>query len=97
MRPMRNDSGTLDAYAWPGGYPLVYTTRDNATICPACANRPDYSLEAESPDAFTNNQVDDWHTLVSVDIHWEGEPETCEECNCQIASAYGPVEEASPS
>lgn len=24
------------AYAWPGGYPIYYVTRDGAALCPHC-------------------------------------------------------------
>src|SRR5689334_3778894 len=27
----------LEAYAWPGGYPLIYLCRDGEIVCPACA------------------------------------------------------------
>lgn len=37
----RDDDGQLSAYAWPGGYPIFYATRDGLTICPKCANDPD--------------------------------------------------------
>lgn len=29
---------------------------------------------------------------VAYDIHWEGEAITCDNCNTEIESAYGPVE-----
>jgi hypothetical protein len=35
--------GTLPAVAWPGGYPIVYYTRDGLTVCPRCANDADTS------------------------------------------------------
>ena len=34
------DNGTLPAFAFPGGYPIIYYTKDGCCICPACANRP---------------------------------------------------------
>lgn len=34
----RNDDGTLPAYAWPGGYPIIYILADGEILCPACAN-----------------------------------------------------------
>lgn len=30
---------------------------------------------------------------VASDIHWEGDALQCEQCNAQIDSAYGPVDE----
>jgi len=32
----RNKDGTLIAYAWPGGYPVLYADGFNATLCPDC-------------------------------------------------------------
>jgi hypothetical protein len=40
---MRDADGRLPAYAWPGGYPVEYLTRDGLVICPECANRADTS------------------------------------------------------
>lgn len=48
----RNDDGTLPAYAWPGGYPLVYYTRDGLTVCPKCANDPDTSDPVVAQDVY---------------------------------------------
>lgn len=30
----------------------------------------------------------------AVDVHWEGDPISCDDCQCEIESAYGPVESA---
>ena len=68
----------LDAYAWPGGYPILWIadidTRDCATLCAACA--------ASERDAGTVQ------TLIP-DIYWEGPPEICDGCGAEIESAYG--------
>lgn len=29
------------AYAWPGGYPIVYLSADGSDWCPPCANQTD--------------------------------------------------------
>lgn len=34
---------TLPAYAWPGGYQMIYFTHDGSIVCPACANDVDTS------------------------------------------------------
>ena len=34
------------------------------------------------------------HNVVAYDVHWEGDPLVCEECNDEIESAYGPIEAA---
>ncbi len=70
------------AFAWPGGYPIVYYTADNAVLCPDCANGKNGS------EAGSKHEDPQWR-LVACDVHWEGPPETCEHCNAQIESAYG--------
>lgn len=40
---MRLDDGTLPAFAWPGGYQMLYWTADGAEVCPKCANKTDTS------------------------------------------------------
>jgi hypothetical protein len=37
--PERTKSGDLPAYAWPGGYPLYYLDKEDAVLCPTCANK----------------------------------------------------------
>ena len=34
----RDSDGSLTAYAWPGGYPVLYLSRDGCTLCPSCAD-----------------------------------------------------------
>jgi hypothetical protein len=81
----RNGQGQLDAYAWPGGYPIVYFAGDGGVICPTCANTRDYFI-APTPHA------DQQWLLVAADIHWEGPPLQCDGCNADIESAYGEPE-----
>ena len=83
MRIARNSNGKLDAYAWPGGYPLIYMCADGDVLCPACANGENGSEASELPDTPR-----DWR-LIDVDVHWEGPPEQCAHCGAQIESAYG--------
>lgn len=79
----REDNGKLPAYVWPGGYPIVYTCADGGCLCPACANRENGSEASEDKDAPA-----DWR-LIAADIHYEGEPITCDHCGAEIESAYG--------
>jgi hypothetical protein len=44
--------GTLPAYAWPGGYPIVYYTTDGLTVCAVCANDPDTSDPVADADIY---------------------------------------------
>jgi hypothetical protein len=71
----------LEAYAWPGGYPLFHLVADGGILCagPQCANGP----ESRADDA-----AEDWRVIAS-DVHWEGEPLHCDHCGRSIESAYG--------
>jgi len=77
--------GSFPAYAWPGGYPVIYVARDGAVFCAKCANGENGS------DAHVGGADDDWR-IDGWAIHWEGQPEVCCHCNAEIESAYGPVE-----
>ena len=70
-----------DFYAWPGGYPLYYLSKDNSVLCPSCLNNHfDESLEEEdNPEWF----------IVAYEINWESTDLYCEHCNQLISPAYG--------
>jgi hypothetical protein len=74
----RLSDGTLPHFA-DGGYPIVYLTADGGFLCPFCANR------SEAREGHEDKQ---WN-LVGCDIHWEGPPAVCDNCNAEIDSAYG--------
>ena len=69
----RNEDGTLPAFAWPGGYTLIYYTRDGETVCADCANR----------------EVDDSQAVIGQDIYWEGPALDCGDCGKVLESSYG--------
>jgi hypothetical protein len=71
-------------YAFPGGYPIILIMVDGETICAKCA-RDNYRLIS---DATRNNSRDGWQAA-GTDIHWEGEPLNCANCNATTESAYG--------
>ncbi len=77
----RNDDGTLPAHAWPGGYTLIYFTRDGETVCAKCANR----------------EVDESQAVIGQDVYWEGATMQCGDCNADIESSYGDPEEGEVS
>jgi len=83
MKLQRNDNGKFPAYAWPGGYPIIYVCADGGVLCPDCANGENGSEASESSDAPS-----DWR-MEGTDIHWEGAPELCDHCGAIIESAYG--------
>ena len=88
MEVTRDENWKLAAYAWPGGYPVFYLTTDGGVLCAGneCANG------TESIACSENCLEDDGWRVIAGDIHWEGEPLTCDHCNGEIESAYGPVE-----
>lgn len=86
MRPslqkIKDDNdGKFPAYAWPGGYPIIYIANDGETVCADCMNDPsnaDWAFDKDSHDR-----------VVGWDIYYEGPPEHCVNCNAEIESAYG--------
>lgn len=69
------EGGKLPAYAWPGGYPVLYLDRDGCVLCPDCANA--------QPRDDSSSAVTDWF------IHYEGSSMICDECGATVDSAYG--------
>ena len=64
------------AFAWPGGYPLYYSTADDGILCPGCANGKNGS------EAGSRHKDPRWR-LVACEA-WEGEPLQCDHCGAQI-------------
>jgi hypothetical protein len=82
---IRDENGKLPAYAWPGGYQIIYLDRGNSVLCPACANKSD-----TDPDELPQFKP------VAGDIYYEGPTIQCDQCNADIESAYGDPEENQP-
>lgn len=82
------DKPQLQAFTFPGGYPIVYYAQDMADICPKCANGEN-GAEFQNPEYQDDAQ---W-ILINCDIYYEGPIRYCEHCNGQIESAYGDPEE----
>ena len=72
---IRDENGQLPAYAWPGGYPIVYLDQSCDTLCPDCANADEIKNDQFKPET--------WFP------HYEGPSVQCVECNADIESAYG--------
>lgn len=73
------ESGKLQAFAWPGGYPVFYVTGNCGVLCPKCAN--DNRKLLNDPD---DKQ---WY-VIGVDINYEDYHLFCDNCNSQIEPAY---------
>ena len=71
-------------WAWPGGYPIVYYTRDGGCLCPSCAN--------ENLNLTLDKDYDQW-CIVAQEINYEDNDLRCDNCYAEIESAYGDDEE----
>ena len=65
-------------YAWPGGYPLFYLTKDNEVLCPTCVQ--DEIEQCCDPE-------DNWF-VVAHDANWEDPCLHCDNCSARVESAY---------
>lgn len=72
------------AYAWPGGYPIYYTTLDGGCLCPTCAN--------ENMNLTLDKDYEQWF-IMGQDINYEDSDLYCDNCNAAIAPAYGDDDE----
>ena len=79
----RETGGKLTAYAWPGGYPVLYLTDDGGTLCPKCAEEEGSELDEDRRSG--------WYIEAGF-IHDEGPPVVCDHCNGHTESAYGDPE-----
>jgi hypothetical protein len=83
-----------DAYAWPGGYPLVYTVSTR----PVSGRKLDvpglghYLEPGQVYCAECAGKLERFTPALAQDVHWEGEPLECEDCGKEIDSAYGDPE-----
>lgn len=82
LNPYRMENGKIQAYAFPGGYPLYFITADNDYLCPECVNENLADIEAPDNDSW------EW-TLIGADINWEDTGLCCCHCSRLIESAYG--------
>jgi len=77
MKAQKNENGQYDAYAWPGGYPIVYFAADNGVLCPKCAN--EYKEGRDNEEQLKP---------VDADINYADASLYCEHCSERIESAY---------
>jgi len=85
----REPAHGLPAHAFPGGYPFVYVDEYHNELCPDCASELVRELASETCKyaQLLATKVAMWH------LHLEGDSVYCTECNAEIASAYGPLDE----
>lgn len=82
-----DNGGTLPAFAWPGGYQMIYVASDGGVFCPDCANGKNGS-DARLSDGPDDAPHDGW-LLEGYDVFYEGPDEYCAHCNAVIESVYG--------
>lgn len=84
----------LEAYAWPGGYPIFYEVQGNGIgglrtfqMCPHCATLAKHTGRDPHGRALVS---------ITPHVHYEGAPIECEadgssadDCMGEIESAYG--------
>jgi hypothetical protein len=73
----------LAAFAFPGGYPIIYYCDDGATLCPSCANEEDSDRYAsdDDDDGFLDSPV------VSFFLNYE-DVVFCDACGAAMYGAY---------
>lgn len=81
------ENGKYPDVAWPGCYPIFYLAVDGGCLCADCINNNQQRIERETADTTTGRDRD-W-SIWAHEVHWEGEPMTCDHCSAQIESAYG--------
>ena len=73
------------SYAWPGGYPIFYVTKDAAVLS---------ALAANQELARTLDPHDDQFFVISQQINFEDQDLWCEHLNERIPAAYELDEQA---
>ena len=71
-------------YAGPGGYAKILLMSDGECMCAACV-KENYRLILR---ATRSNDRSGWQAY-ATQIHWEGAPMQCANCNQDMPSEYG--------
>lgn len=97
--PLRHDEYTgaihpdFPPYAWPGGTPIVYATKDGSALCHRCANREASRWAEDQKDSDEVGWMAGHPDSLTAHGHEEGPPIHCDGCNAEIESAYGDPEQ----
>ncbi len=70
-------------YAWPGGYPLYFITKDGAALSFKAAKAERRNIIS----AIRDNDDSGWN-VIAIDINWEDAELTCDHSGERIESAY---------
>ena len=84
VTPADLDNALYNMPITDGGYPTVMIMRDSGCLCGKCAVENKSLLLESMTDGYDRQWIP--HGL---EIHYEGEPISCDNCNTQIEPAYG--------
>ena len=76
------ESGKMQSFAFPGGYPIFYVAKDSGILCPDCAGLPE--CQQATPDCPDDAQ---WF-IIGADCNYEDPALFCDHCGKRIESAY---------
>lgn len=78
------ENGEIQAFAWPGGYPIYYMTRDSGVLCPTCVNKELHIIK----DAISESESDPQWEIIGASINYEDKDLYCDHCGREIEVAY---------
>jgi hypothetical protein len=70
-------------FAWPGGYPMFWITREGDALCWSCVRKEWRQVVWD----FLRNASTGWR-VEACDINYEDPELCCSHCNERIESAY---------
>ena len=85
---IKNEEGKVPAFAWPGGYVIVYICADGAEMCADCVNGENGSEVPNMPHNSDCREDQQWDVIDYSPFH-EGPPINCSHCGKEIESDYG--------
>jgi len=77
-------------YGWPGGYRRAIYTEDGEELCMRCT-RENFRLIVQAT-VYDKRYSNPW-AVAEVNFHWEGPPHFCCNCNVELPSEYGGLDE----
>ena len=76
----------LDAYAWPGGYPVYAVMDDGESLCPSCARENVRLILSATHDRDIHSG---WY-FSGAQVNWEDDSLYCAHCGKPLEPAYPP-------
>ena len=85
---LEDNDGKLPAYAWPGGYPIIYLDHRNNVVCTDCAQ-----AALEDPDTFEKDLPVTYSVVYEMHDTFV---EPCAECGQLIDAAQRKYKKRNP-